>query len=90
MPTATKPLKTELGLKILVAPAQKEAERVAAVQEELEERKERLKRALADLLAAMRKGSLNRLSARAPGGTPYVFVVKATDVKVQISKAKQG
>ena len=82
-------MKTELGLQIETTRAYKDAEHLAKVKEEIEDRTSSLKRGLENLLKEMDLDKVTSVVVKAPGGTLYKFRATGIDRKIKISKAPE-
>ena len=80
-------VKEPLGFEVELTRAQVQAEHVAKIQEEIEDRRESLRRDLEKLLEDMRTHKGTSLKAKAPGGTLYRFEAVNLGEKVRITRA---
>lgn len=80
---------TELGFSVQMTEADRLAEKLAAMRDELEVKQTNIKTVLDDLRTAMHQESRTFVKGRAPSGIAYTFELSQPDEKVVIKKAAE-
>jgi|SRR5579864_3473101 len=82
-------IETELGFKVETTQTYKDAEHLAKLKEEIEDKQESLKRGLEDILEQMRMDHIERITVKAPGGSLFTLQVQGKEIAVKIKKANK-